>query len=80
MPVSPLLSEVAYNDAATISGSIIKLLGGSLANTLIADKGISVKLEGGYNAAYDDISTETTIQSPLRIKSGTVRMKGVKVK
>jgi len=72
--------QAAYNDASTVNGSVIKLLGGVFANTLTAGRGISVNLEGGYNAEYGAISTETTIQGPVKIKTGTVRMKRVNVK
>lgn len=72
--------QAAYDDTATTTDSVIKLLEGSFANTLVAGRGISVKLEGGYNAAYDAFSTETIIQGPMKIKAGTIRMKGVKVK
>lgn len=72
--------QFAYDDAATTTGSIIKLLEGTFVNSLTASKSISVKLEGGYNATYDAVSTETTIQGPLKVRSGTVRMKGVKVR
>jgi len=72
--------QAAYDDAGTTNGSVIRLLEGNLASTLTAGRGISVKLEGGYNARYDAISTETTIQGPLRIRSGTVRVKGVTVR
>lgn len=72
--------QLAYDDAATMDNAVIKLLNGTLANTLIAGKDVSVNIEGGYNAAYSGISTETTIQGPLRIKAGTVRMRGVNVK
>jgi hypothetical protein len=72
--------QSAYDDTATTNGSVIKLLEGFLANPLTAGRGIVVKVEGGYNASYSAIDSDTTIAGPVKIKAGTVRMKGVKVK
>jgi hypothetical protein len=72
--------QLAYNNTATTNGSVIRLLAGAFGNTLTAGTGKTVTLEGGYNAAYSGVSTRTTIQGPVRIGAGTVRMKGVNVK
>ncbi len=72
--------QSAYDDYGTTSGSAIKLLEGSLAGILTAGRGIAVRLEGGYNAAYDTLVNKTFISGPLRIRSGTVRVKGVSLK
>jgi len=72
--------QAAYDDTATTTGSVVRLLGGTINGTFTAGKGISVKLEGGYNAAFDGISTESTIQGAMKIRAGTVRMKRVNVR
>ena len=53
----------------------VSVEGGTLANTLVTGKKISVKIEDGYNAAYYTINTKATIQGPLMIRTGTVRIK-----
>lgn len=72
--------QAAYNDTATVSGSVIKLREGTQAENVRFDLNKSVLFEGGYNATYDALSSKTTIQGSVKIKSGTVRMKGVKVR
>jgi len=72
--------QMAYDDAGTTTGSVIKLLEGNLAETFVTGKDINVKLEGGYNAAYDAISSRTAIQSPLTVNNGTVRVKDINIK
>jgi len=72
--------QTAYDDAATATGSVIRLLEGTLAGSFTAARDIAVKLEGGYTAAYDAVSTETAIQGSLKIREGTVRIKGVNVR
>jgi len=72
--------QASYDDTTTTNESVIKLLEGVLSDTLTAGRGISVKLEGGNNVGNAAISTETTIQGPVKIRAGTVRMKGINVR
>jgi hypothetical protein len=71
--------QTAYDDSATLDNAVIKLLGGSLLGTFTA-AGKIVSIEGGYNAAYTDISSDTTIQGPVLIRSGKVRMKWIRIR
>jgi len=72
--------QAAYDDPATTTGSIIKLLEGPLTGSFTAVRGVAVKLEGGYSASYDTMSTETSIQGPVKIRGGAVRMRGITVR
>lgn len=73
--------QAAYDDSLTTNNSIIKLLEGSLAGTFsTGTKGITVTIEGGYNATYTTNTSETTIQGPVTLQSGTVRMEGIIIK
>lgn len=74
--------QAAFDDPATgttADTSIIKLLEGRQDGIFTA-AGKVVTLQGGYNAAYTDISTETTVQGRFRIKSGTIRVNRLTVK
>jgi hypothetical protein len=72
--------QTAYDNPSTSSSSIIRLLRGNLAGTINAGRSINVVLEGGYNAEYNAISAETTIQGPVIIKNGSVIVKGINIK
>ncbi len=72
--------QAAYDDSATTTGAVIKLLEGTLTGNFTAGRGIAVKLEGGYNAAYDAVTAETTIQGAVKVRAGTVRMKRINVR
>jgi len=73
--------QAAYNDPATISGSVIKLLNGPQTGSFsTGTKGITVTIEGGYDAPYITNTSETTIQAPVTLQSGTVTMNGIIVK
>jgi len=72
--------QAAYDDTGTTNGSIINVLEGTLANTLTVGRGITVEIEGGYNASYNAINSETSIMGPVKIRAGTIRMKRLKVK
>lgn len=70
--------QAAYNDSVTtIDKSVIMLLEGVLARAFTADRMITVTLEGGYDATFGKVASETVIQSPLVIKSGTVVINGI---
>lgn len=72
--------QAAYDDGATTDNAVIELLEGSLPGAFTAGRGISVTLEGGYNATYGAVSSQTMLQAPVRLKAGTVRVKRIKVK
>jgi hypothetical protein len=72
--------QAAYNDATTLGNAVIKLVEGTLPGSFNAGRNILVYIEGGYNAAYSSISTDTTIESPVVIKSGTVVVKGINIR
>lgn len=72
--------QAAYDDPVTTTGSVIKLLEGTLTGSFTAARGIAVKLEGGYTASFDAVGTETVIPGPVKLMGGTVRMKGVAVR
>ena len=69
--------QAACDDAATANNSLIKLLEGNLGGALAAGRSITVTLEGGDNAAYSAVNTKTTIQAPVALSAGTVRMNGI---
>ena len=71
--------QEAYDDLATKNNSTIMLLQGVLPGTFTADKDIVVYLDGGYRADYGAISSVTTLQGPLVVKSGTVVVNAVVV-
>ena len=62
--------QAAY-DAAT-RGSVIQMLDRSTAGTLTADKGIVVKLKGGYDSSYTSIIGTTALTGPLKIEQGKI--------
>jgi len=70
----------ANNDAATQNNAIIKLLEGTLTENVIFGRSISLTLDGGYNAAFDSVSTETTVKGSMQLRAGTVRVKKVNVR
>ena len=73
--------QSAYDDADTVNNAVIKLLEGALAGSFsTGTKGVAVTLDGGYNADYSCNSGRTTIQAPVTLKSGSVRMKGINMK
>lgn len=69
--------QAAYDDAGTQQGAIIKLLGGVLTGNFVADRGLDVTIEGGYQPDYSAVSTETTVHGALRIRGGRVKVKGI---
>lgn len=74
--------QSALDDATTgttVDTSVIKLLQGRQDGDITA-AGKVVMLQGGHNAAYTDISSETIIHGRVRIKSGTIRMNRLKIK
>lgn len=72
--------QAAYDNADTLNNSVIKLLEGYLPGTFTAGRNSTVSLEGGYNAVYSHVNTETAIQSPLVITSGAVIINGISVR
>jgi len=72
--------QAANNDAATLNNAVIKLLEGTLTENVIFDRSISINLGGGYNAAYESVSTETIIRGKMQLRAGTVRVKNVTVR
>jgi hypothetical protein len=72
--------QAVYDDSATVSNSVIKLLDDTLFGNFTAGRNITVTLEGGYNADYTGISSETVIKDAVVLKSGTVKMKGIDVR
>ena len=72
--------QLAYDDPATISGAIIKMLGGTLGGAFTAGRNISVVLDGGYNADYSAVTGETALQGQVMIVSGTVTVKKLTIR
>jgi hypothetical protein len=72
--------QAAYDDSATLNNTIIKLLEGVLTGNFTSSRNIAVTLEGGYNAAYSGISSEITLSGTVVLKSGAVKIKGIRVR
>ncbi|MFZ4856532.1 MAG: C10 family peptidase [Desulfuromonadaceae bacterium] len=72
--------QAAYDDSATATNAIIKLLEGELTGDFTAGRNITVSLEGGYNASYSGISTRTAIKGRFVLKNGTVKIRGINVR
>ena len=66
----------AYNAAS--SGAVIEMLEGN-SDTMIANRSISVRVKGGFNAAYSDIVGETSLTGTFLLRAGTVRVQRLKV-
>lgn len=67
--------QAAYN--AATDNAIIQMLQDGVVGTLAADRGVTVKLKGGYDATYDpgvfyEPSGVTTVTAPIRIKAGKI--------
>ena len=71
--------QAAYDDLATTNNSTIMLLQGVLPGAFTAGRNIAVYLDGGYRADYGAVSSETTLQGPVVVKSGTVVVNAVAV-
>ena len=71
--------QAAYTDDATRDNAMIKLLEGGLAGEFVANRNIMVTLQGGYNALFDTVNSDTVIQSPVLISAGTVNIRDIKV-
>jgi hypothetical protein len=68
----------AYNAART--GDIIRLVEGAPSNTLTANRSIDVTIKGGYDAAYASNDSRTTLQGPVFLQRGTVRMEEINIR
>jgi len=73
-------AQAAYSAAGTTSGSVIKLLEGTLVENFTADRNITVTLDGGYNTLYEGIQSETTINGVVTLKSGTTIIAQLRIK
>lgn len=76
-----LTLQAVYDAAPT--GSVIELLQsdtGQSAGTLSANRDIAVRLSGGYDATYENITGMTTITGPLHVSGGKVIAKNIMVK
>jgi hypothetical protein len=69
--------QTAYNEAA--SGDVINIIEGVLAEPLTLENATDVVLDGGYSADYSVVSTDSIIRGGILIRSGSVRMRGIKV-
>ena len=69
--------QAAYN--AAVDDAVIKVLEGTVAGTLTAGRNVRVVIEGGYNASFSAVTSESRIQAPVLVRSGQVRMKKVKL-
>jgi len=65
----------AYNAANT--GDVIMLMGGPLAGSLTANRGIDVFIRGGYDAGYAASDSQTALRGSIALRQGSVRMGGV---
>ncbi len=66
---------------AVANDTEILLLGADFPESLIMDKGFTILLKGGYNADFSGQSgNPTTIQSPLTVKAGALKVNGIRVK
>ena len=72
--------QLAYDDAATTSGAVIKMLGGALGGAFSAVRNISVILDGGYNADYSTVTGDTALQGQVKIVLGTVTVKKLTIR
>jgi len=62
--------QAAYN--AATDGAFIQLLDNTVAGVLDANRNITVKLKGGYDAGYSANAGTTAVTAPLTIRQGTV--------
>ncbi|MSN25102.1 MAG: hypothetical protein GJV46_04455 [Geobacter sp.] len=62
--------QAAYN--AATDGAFIQLLDNTVAGVLDANRNISVKLKGGYDAGYGANAGTTAVTAPLTIRQGTL--------
>lgn len=63
------LQEV-YN--AAFEGAVIQLLDNTVAGTLDANRNVTVRLKGGYDASYTTTTGTTVVTGPLTIKQGKI--------
>lgn len=68
--------QAAYNAAA--SGDTIRLKAGTVTGTFTADRAISVKIVGGYEATFTTNCGFTTINGRVNLNRGTVSFNQVK--
>jgi WD40 repeat protein len=69
----------AYS-AAGAGATIMAVSGQHTVNTLLLDQGKSVILKGGYDALFAVIGLPSVLQGTVDIRSGSLRVDGVKMK
>ncbi len=68
--------QAAYDDAATVSDSVLMVKAGTLTETITFGRNVKVTLDGGYNAAYGNPPTGTTkVNGKLLVRSGIIKPK-----
>ena len=71
--------QSGYADSGTLDDAVIRLLEGSLTEDLIANRNITVTVNGGYDSGYLSSSANTRIRGTWRLRAGTMRVKGVSI-
>jgi hypothetical protein len=64
--------QAAYDDNATITGSVIRMLDGIDAGPLTANRSVTVTISGGYNTAYTAQTGSTDLLGKVTLQKGTV--------
>lgn len=70
--------QAAYDAAA--DGSFIQLLDNTVAGTLDANRNVTVKLKGGYDAGYLNNPGTTALTAPLTVRQGAVVVDRIVIK
>ena len=65
---------------AAYDGAVIQLLDNTVAGTLDANRNISVKLKGGYDAGYATTPGTTTVTGPLTVGRGALQVDRIVVR
>lgn len=71
--------QSAYNDAATLNNSVLKVKSGTLTETDTFGRNIAVTLDGGYDSTYGSVTGTTKVKGKLLVRSGTLRVRKVAV-
>lgn len=70
--------QSAYN--AANQGAVVQMLDNTVAGTLDANRGVTVKLKGGYDTGYKNNAGTTAVSAPLIVRLGTVEIDRIVVK